>query len=127
MKWEVIDTKTNMATNKTTDYKLNLEAVTNGNILTVTVVVDKKAPKVKPVNWNNSEIKKMVAGKGFNISKTLTKNSLTNEIANSKIYTYELVPKKTRVVKSGPVVTTSKKTTTRRRKTPSKIQQTETV
>lgn len=131
MKWKVIDTKTNVATNKTTDYKLNLEAVTNGNMLTVTVTVDKKPAKIKPVNWTGPEIKKMVEGKGFSIAKTLTRSSLTNDVTNSKVYTYELVPKKIRVAKSEATKTTTtavkKRATTTRRKTASKTRQTETI
>tara|TARA_R110000851_G_scaffold258997_3_gene411498 strand:- start:474 stop:887 length:414 start_codon:yes stop_codon:yes gene_type:complete len=96
MKWEITDTKTNIATSKTTNYKLSLDTDRNSDILTVTVTVNKKPLKAKPVNWNNSEIKDMVAAKGFKIVKTLSKNSLNNETANSKVYTYELEPKKTK-------------------------------
>jgi len=91
MKWEVIDTKHNVANDTSRDYTIIIEATKNDNTLDVVVTVPKKPSKIKPVSWSNQEVKNWVKDKGFNISKTLTKNVLTNEIENSKIYRYELV------------------------------------
>lgn len=111
MKWEIIDVKHDVASGTHRDYKVIIEATKNGNILDVIVSVPAKPAKIKPVNWTNTEIKNWISEKGFNISKTLTKNTLTNETENSKIYKYELVPPVQKVVKP--------KTTKTRRKTQS--------
>ena len=115
MKWEVIDTKHNIANDTSRDYTIIIEATKNDNKLDVVVTVPKKPSKVKPVSWSNQEVKNWVKDKGFNISKTLTKNVLTNETENSKIYRYELVtpapkpvPKQTKARKK---VTASPRTT----------------
>ena len=100
MKWQVVDTKHNVTNNTSKDYTVELEASKEGNILNVTVTVPKKPSKIKPVSWTNQEIKNWVKEKGFNIQKTLTKNTLTNETENSKIYTYELAPAAPKPVKT---------------------------
>lgn len=115
MKWEVTDTKHNIANDTSRDYTIIIEATKNDNKLEVVVTVPKKPSKVKPVSWSNQEVKNWVKDKGFNISKTLTKNVLTNETENSKIYRYELVapapkpvPKQTKArkkVTAGPRTT----------------------
>jgi hypothetical protein len=109
MKWEVTDTKHNVANDTSRDYTIIMEATKSGNTLDVVVTVPKKPAKIKPVSWSNQEIKNWVKDKGFNISKTLTKNVLTNETENSKIYRYELV---TPVPKPAPKQTKTRKKVT---------------
>lgn len=112
MKWEVTDTKHNVANDTSRDYTIIIEATKNGNTLDVVVTVPKKPAKIKPVSWSNQEVKNWVKDKGFNISKTLTKNVLTNETENSKIYRYELVPSIPKSVAKQTKTKTRKKATT---------------
>ena len=121
MKWEVTDTKHNVANDTSRDYTIIMEATKNGNTLDVTVTVPKKPDKIKPVSWSNQEIKNWVKDKGFNISKTLTKNVLTNETKNSKIYRYELVaptpkpaPKQTKTRKKATTSSRATRASTRK-------------
>ena len=117
MKWQVVDTKHNVANNTSKDYTVELEASKEGNILNVTVTVPKKPSKIKPVSWTNQEIKNWVKEKGFNIQKTLTKNTLTNETENSKIYTYELAPATPKQTKTRKKASSTAGNTTRTTKT----------
>jgi hypothetical protein len=109
MKWQVIDTKHNVADNASSKYTIDIEANKEGNILNVTVTVPKKQSKVKPVSWTNQEIKNWVKEKGF--------NTLTNETENSKIYTYELAPATPKQTKTRKKASSTAGNTTRTTKT----------
>ena len=120
MNWVVKSEK-----NKRT-YDLELSTSQQGNELRVEITVPKKNPRgVYPIGWHESEIRKMLKDKGYDIDECLNSTYITNNVANTKIFMYTVKIKSTPKRSSAPRKAKTTTNNTRRTRTTAKVESTD--
>ena len=90
MNWTV-ETKKNNRT-----YELQLSAKKVGSKLHVEITVPSENPRgVRPIGWHESEIRKMLKNKGYDVDRCLKSTYVTNELANTETFVYTVKAKST--------------------------------
>jgi hypothetical protein len=92
MKWQVVDKKYNSAKNTTQEYNITLETTEENNTVEVKVTVPACPKGQRPVTWNAINVLNWLQQQGYNVSNTLSSETLTDAsaIANTGTYSFSI-------------------------------------